>query len=237
MNPSEERDTALPALPFGQRLLLVWVWFFRGIADGRLAARLRNAQLEFDQAEGRALPSAERPSLPPARKEAPSAVKPAEQSPGVQSPGVQRPAAPKDAVAKDAETERAALAQARAGAAFALLGLLQREGRLVDFVQQEIGAFSDADIGAAARLVHAGCRKALVEHVRIRPVVDQSEGSSLRIEPGYDPVAYKLTGNVSGNAPYTGVLRHKGWRAELLELPVAVAGTDDSVLMPAEVEL
>jgi hypothetical protein len=220
MNPPEEQDAALPALTLGQRLLLVWVWFFRGIADGRLAARLRRAQLEFDQAEGRALPSAERPSLPAAHKG-----------------GAGLPAAPEAPAAQDREAERTALTRARAQAAFALLGLLQREGRLVDFVQQDISAFSDADIGAAARLVHAGCRKALAEHVRIRPVVEQAEGSSLRIESGYDPMAYKLTGNVSGSAPYTGVLRHKGWRAELLELPEAVAGVDDSVLMPAEVEL
>lgn len=214
MNSPEHRSPAEPApLSFGQRFLFVWAWFFRGLVDGALAAQLRNAQLEYDQLQGRAqLPGAtERPSLPP---QPPTAAE----------------------VAPTAERE-ALLATARRGAALGLLSLLQREGRLVDFVQQDVSAFSDADIGAAARLVHAGCRKALAEHVSIQPVATQAEGSPIRLEAGYEPAAYKLTGQVSGSAPYTGVLRHKGWRATSLSLPESVAGVDNSVLMPAEVEV
>lgn len=210
---------ALPALSFGQRFVLVWSWFFRGLTDGRLAARLRDAQLEFDRREGRRSElegAPERPSLPPATD--------AGKATGTQG-------------ATPVESSAERTAEARRSAALALLGLLQKEGRLIDFVQQDITAFSDADIGAAARVVHAGCRKALGEHVRIRPVVDQAEGSRFVVEPGFDPVAYKLTGNVRGQAPYSGILRHKGWRAETMELPEPVAGVDGSVLMPAEVEV
>ncbi len=212
MQTSENRPSVEPApLSFGQRLLFVWAWFFRGLFDGQLAARLRGAQLNYDGLEGRALPGApERPSLPP------SAPPPTEPSVDV-----------------SAEIR----AEARREAVLVLLGVLQREGRFVDFVQQDIAAFSDADIGAAARLVHAGCRKAFQEHVPIEPVLEQAEGGPVRVEPGYDPAAYKLTGNVAGSAPYSGVLRHKGWRVRSLSLPETVAGAAPDVLMPAEVEV
>ncbi|NLE89049.1 MAG: DUF2760 domain-containing protein [Myxococcales bacterium] len=216
MQTSENQPSVEPEpLSFGQRLLFVWAWFFRGLFDGRLAARLRGAQLDYDRLEGRALPGApERPSLPP------SAPPPTE---------------PSVDVAASAQAE--IRAEARREAVLVLLGILQREGRFVDFVQQDIAAFSDADIGAAARLVHAGCRKALQEHVPVEPVLEQTEGSAVRVEPGYDPAAYKLTGNVAGSAPYTGVLRHKGWRVRSLSLPETVAGAAPDVLMPAEVEV
>lgn len=216
MQTSENRPSGEPEhLSFGQRFLFVWVWFFRGLFDGDLAARLRGAQLSYDQGEGRRLPGAPtRPSLPPST---PPSTEP--------SPGV------------TASATASARAEARREAALVLLGLLQREGRFVDFVQQDITAFSDADIGAAARLVHAGCRKALTEHVPVDPVLEQPEGAQVRVDPGYDPAAYKLTGNVAGSAPYTGVLRHKGWRARQLSLPETVTGATPDVLMPAEVEV
>jgi hypothetical protein len=122
-------------------------------------------------------------------------------------------------------------------AALLLLGLLQREGRLVDFLQQDIAAFSDADVGVAARVVHEGCRKVLSGSARIEPVMDDSEGARVRLEAGFDPDRVKLVGEVRGEAPYAGVLRHRGWRAARLELPKIVGGHDASILAPAEVEL
>lgn len=121
-------------------------------------------------------------------------------------------------------------------AALQLLGLLQREGRLIDFLQQDVSAFPDADIGAAARVVHDGCRKALAAHLEIRPVRDEREGAGITLE-SVDPNAIKLVGNVSGTAPFRGTLRHRGWRALSVRLPAAVAGFDPNVLAPAEVEL
>jgi hypothetical protein len=122
-------------------------------------------------------------------------------------------------------------------AALVLLGLLQREGRFVDFVQQEIVKFSDAEVGAVARVVHAGCRKALAQHAQLAPVRSEAEGSPIAVDAGYDAASIKLTGNVRGSAPYRGILRHRGWRAEKLELPKLVAGSPADVLAPAEVEL
>lgn len=122
-------------------------------------------------------------------------------------------------------------------AALQLLGLLQREGRLVDFLEQDIAAFSDGDIGAVARVVHEGCRKALHEHVELGPIRAEEEGVSVTLEAGFNPAEVKLSGNVQGSAPYKGVLRHRGWRTGDLTLPVLVKGHDARVIAPAEVEL
>jgi hypothetical protein len=122
-------------------------------------------------------------------------------------------------------------------AALALLALFQREGRLVDFLQQEVDAFADAEIGAAARVVHQGCRKALLAHFELARVRDDAEGSTITLAEGFDGASIKLTGDVRGSAPYRGVLRHSGWRVREARLPERVAGHDVTILAPAEVEL
>jgi hypothetical protein len=121
--------------------------------------------------------------------------------------------------------------------ALQLLSLLQREGRLVDFIKQDIASFPDADIGAAARVVHDGCRRALLAHATIEPVRAEDEGARVILPDGFDPDEIKLTGEVSGQPPYSGVLRHRGWRATRLELPQLVGGYDAHILAAAEVEL
>ena len=122
-------------------------------------------------------------------------------------------------------------------AALQLLSLLQREGRLVDFLEQDITSFEDAEIGAAARAVHDGARKALHAHLKLEPVRAEEEGAKVTLDNGFDAESVKLSGNVSGKGPFTGVLRHRGWRAKDLSLPVAVKGHDVHVICPAEVEL
>jgi hypothetical protein len=129
------------------------------------------------------------------------------------------------------------LAGARSDGALALLALFQREGRLVDFLKQEIASFPDADIGAAARVVHDGCRRALASHIEVARVRTEPEGSAVTVPAGFDAAAVKLTGNVSGAAPYKGTLRHSGWRAERVRLPERAPGHDAAVVFPAEVEL
>jgi hypothetical protein len=128
------------------------------------------------------------------------------------------------------------VATASEASALQLLALLQREGRLVDFLQQDIASFDDADIGAAVRVVHEGCRKALREHADIVPVRGEEEGTRVRLET-YDAAQVKLTGDVHGAGPFSGVLRHRGWRATRLSLPTAVDGHDAHILAQAEVEL
>jgi hypothetical protein len=129
------------------------------------------------------------------------------------------------------------VAGARTDGALALLSLLQREGRLVDFLKQEIASFPDSDVGAAARVVHDGCRRALASHIEVSRVRSEPEGSAVTVPAGFDAAAVKLTGNVSGAAPYKGTLRHSGWRAEKVRLPERAPGHDAAVVFPAEVEL
>jgi hypothetical protein len=131
----------------------------------------------------------------------------------------------------------AALRIATPDAALQLLSLLQREARLIDFANENIGAYADADIGAAARVVHEGCARVLREHFTIEPVRAEAEGSRVTLEEGFDAGAVRLTGNVVGKAPFKGALSHRGWRATGVRLPQLAEQHDASILAPAEVEL
>ncbi|GAB3359586.1 DUF2760 domain-containing protein [Giesbergeria sinuosa] len=122
-------------------------------------------------------------------------------------------------------------------AALQLLGLLQREARFVDFMEQDVAAFSDAEIGGAARVVHEGCRKVLREHFTIATVRTEAEGSRITLPAGFDATAVRVTGNVVGQPPFTGTLVHQGWRVSDSRLPQLAQGHDARVLAPAEVEL
>jgi len=144
-----------------------------------------------------------------------------------QLPAAPPPQAPKPPPLKDASPD----------AALQLLNLLQREARLLDFAAENLTAYSDADIGAAARVVHDGCRKVLSEHFTLKPVREEAEGSRIVLNEGFDAAAIRLTGNVVGKAPFHGNLAHRGWRAAEVRLPKLSAGHDASVLAPAEVEL
>ncbi|HXX66773.1 MAG TPA: DUF2760 domain-containing protein [Polyangiaceae bacterium] len=141
----------------------------------------------------------------------------------------------RDGPAPSAVTSRAA--DTAAGPALQLLSLLQRDGRLVDFLQQDIASFSDADVGVAARVVHEGCRRALFAHATVEPVRSETEGARVTLSAGFDADAVKLVGEVTGQPPYAGVLRHRGWRASRIELPQTVGAHDQRILAPAEVEL
>jgi hypothetical protein len=122
-------------------------------------------------------------------------------------------------------------------AALQLLSLFQREARLIDFTQENLSAYSDADIGAAARVVHEGCAKVLKEHFTIAPVRSEAEGSRIELPEGFDAAAVRLTGNVVGKAPFRGTLSHRGWRSTDVRLPILAEAHDASILAPAEVEL
>jgi hypothetical protein len=122
-------------------------------------------------------------------------------------------------------------------AALQLLGLLQQEGRFVDFLQEDVSSFADAEIGAAARVVHEGCRKAIHDHFQIVPIRQEEEGTRVTLESGFDPSAVRLTGNVVGRPPFRGSLIHRGWRVAEVNLPKVADGHDTRVLAAAEVEL
>src|SRR5579884_3894111 len=121
-------------------------------------------------------------------------------------------------------------------AALALLAALQEEGRLVDFLTEDIAPYSDAQVGTAVRDIQAKCRKALESCVKLEPILRGAEDDPVTIEAGFDPAAVRLTGNVTGGPPFRGVLRHAGWRATAVTL-AARPGHDAHVIAPAEVEL
>lgn len=122
-------------------------------------------------------------------------------------------------------------------AALQLLGLLQREARFVDFVQEDVAGYQDAEIGAAARVVHEGCRKALREHFTLEPIRTEAEGSRVTLPAGFDATAVRVSGNVVGQPPFTGTLAHRGWRATDVRLPQLTDAQAAAVIAQAEVEL
>jgi hypothetical protein len=137
-----------------------------------------------------------------------------------------------------AAMERKALPPERVHAsALTLLAAFQREGRLVDFLEQEVAGFSDEDIGAAARVVHAGCRKAFRQFFVINPAAPGNEGGPITVPSGFDAQRIRLTGNVSGQPPFKGTLKHHGWVAAEVRMPTIIEALDPRVIAPAEVEL
>jgi hypothetical protein len=124
-----------------------------------------------------------------------------------------------------------------AAAALRLLALMQQEGRLIDFLEEDIDAYSDEQVGAAVRSIHAGCRKALHERMEIRRLFPQEDGADIELAAGFDPSTVRLTGNVHGQPPFRGTIQHGGWRAEKVRLPDASPNLDPSILAPAEIEI
>ncbi len=124
-----------------------------------------------------------------------------------------------------------------AGAA-QMLAILQRQGRLVDFLQEDLSMYDDAQIGAAVRNIHAGCRQALAEHVKLEPIFAEAEGSTVVVQPGFDTRAVRLSGDVVGQPPFRGELRHRGWRVVSIDLPKQVSGQNQQMIVAAaEVEV
>ena len=121
--------------------------------------------------------------------------------------------------------------------ALQILGILQRDSRLVDFLMEDISAYPDDQVGAAVRNLHDQCRESLTRYLHLAPVIDGVEGTFTKLDSS-DPAAVKLLGNVpaSGKAQ-GGLLRHKGWRAEKVDLPPLAASQSTAILAPAEIEV
>lgn len=136
-----------------------------------------------------------------------------------------------------AEPEKAAEPTRPGHEALRLLAILQRDGRLVDFLQEDISGAADAEVGAAARIVHEGCRKALNQYITLRPLRAESEGDPITVPEGFDASEIRLSGNVVGKPPYKGTLAHPGWKAVEVRLPEPPAELDATIVAPAEVEV
>lgn len=136
----------------------------------------------------------------------------------------------------EAEEAKGKLGKARDDGALALLSWLQREGRLIDFLKEDIDDYEDEQVGAAVRAIHKGCRKVLDEGLKLEAILPGEEESKVEVPAGFDPVAISLTGKVKGDPPFKGTLMHHGWRSSEVKVPVPEA-VDTSVLAAAEVEL
>ncbi len=127
------------------------------------------------------------------------------------------------------------------GAPLRLLTLMQREGRLIDFILEDVQQYppeQNAQIGAAVRDIHKGCQKVLKEHLVLEPVMGAArEGETVEVPAGFDPANIRLVGNVTGSPPFKGTLQHHGWRVREIKLAEPAEGQDEFVLQPAEVEI
>ncbi len=122
-------------------------------------------------------------------------------------------------------------------AALQLLGVLQKEARFIDFIKEDLTAFNDADIGAAARVVHEGCKKAIDQYFTLDVVKSDAEGSRITVPKGFNATEIRLTGNIVGQAPFTGTLIHKGWKVTDIRLPKLTESHNAKIVAAAEVEL
>jgi hypothetical protein len=146
--------------------------------------------------------------------------------------GATAQSAPRQTAVKTAELEKAP-----PDSALLLLSLLQKEGRFIDFMQEDVGSYSDQEVGAAARVVHEGCGKVLREHLHVAAVREETEGTRITLEPGFNPAEVRPTGHVVGEPPFSGSLVHRGWRATNIQLPQVASSYDLRILAAAEVEL
>lgn len=145
---------------------------------------------------------------------------------------VRKPQAPAKVAATKPEAPRATASDG----ALQILGILQRDARLVDFLMEDIGAYSDEQVGTAVRALHGQCRETLDRYLHLQPVIDGVEGTFAK-PPSSEPGLVKFLGNVPAGTPPGGVLRHRGWRAAGVQLPPLSAGQDVAVLAPAEIEV
>lgn len=159
---------------------------------------------------------------------------------GVLSPEVltelnlsRREAAPQPAAAKPAP---AVPTVKTSDGALQILGILQRDSRLVDFLMEDIASYSDDQVGAAVRELHDQCRDSIARYVTLQPVIDGVEGTFAKA-PSVDPNVVKFIGNVPAKPPSGGTLRHKGWRAAKVDLPALAAKQDAAIIAPAEIEI
>ena len=141
-----------------------------------------------------------------------------------------------DAVQKELTQLKSAKPKQSTDAVYTLT-LLQREGRLIDFLKEDISTYSDDQVGAAVRQIHEGCSKVLDRYFKVEALATVAEGESLTVPKDFDPSQFQLSGQVAGEAPYTGSLVHKGWKATELSLPERSKSLNGMIICPSEVEV
>jgi hypothetical protein len=121
--------------------------------------------------------------------------------------------------------------------AVTLLAALQREARLIDFLQEDLSGYADEQIGSAVRDVHRDSRKVLDRFFALRPVLAKEEGAVVDVAADHDPGKYRLTGKANA-AAQQGTLQHHGWEATRCELPQFTGSPSAAnVVAPAEIDV
>ena len=118
-----------------------------------------------------------------------------------------------------------------------MLCLLQRDGRLVDFLEEDVSSYPDGQLGAAVRSIHTSCRQVLERYFKLEPILSSEEDQPVTVPVGFDLAAIKLVGNVTGEPPIRGLVRHRGWRVTEVTLPSLPQGSGRAIVAPAEVEV
>jgi len=154
-----------------------------------------------------------------------------------EAPETVKPVAPQEPIQEKEQPKPAQLKEATPDAALQLLTLLQQDARFIDFIKEDLSSYSDADIGAAARVVHEGSKKTLDTYFSLKPVRSEDEETRISLPEGFNASEVRLTGNVVGEAPFNGTLIHKGWKVTDIRLPKIAAGHNTAIVAPAEVEL
>jgi hypothetical protein len=130
------------------------------------------------------------------------------------------------------EVDPAEEARRLLGEQLRLLAILQR-----DFLSEDLGEYSDAQIGSAVRDIHRDCKAALSKYIAMEPVLSEKEEAPITVPAGFDPSKIRLTGQIKGQPPYRGTVSHRGWRAAKVDLQAVAPPADPTILAPAEVEI
>ena len=119
---------------------------------------------------------------------------------------------------------------------------LQEKGRLLDFIMDDIAAYDNESVGAAARIVHQGCCEVMQDSFTIETVFTGEEMESITLADNYDSHSYRLIGKVPEAAPFVGQVLHRGWKTTRVNLP-QVVNTEEhievarTIMAPADVEI
>ncbi|TWU37370.1 DUF2760 domain-containing protein [Novipirellula artificiosorum] len=143
-------------------------------------------------------------------------------------------AEPKLPAPKPVESVVAKPAKPARSEAITLLSALQRESRLIDLIQEDLGKYSDAQVGAAARPCLLQCASTLSRFFDLKPVSDAGEGATVEVAADESPARYQWIGEGNLNS---GKLVHQGWQATRVELPEWTGSdTDANIVAPAQVQ-
>ncbi len=152
-------------------------------------------------------------------------------------PAAPRTQKPSDTISPESDTDRKKRNNHEQRLFVHLFSVLQREGRLMDFLQEDLSLYEDGQIGAAVRSIHENCKKTVARYLSPEPVMKHAEGETVEIVAGFDQHAVKLVGNVVGQPPFSGILRHRGWQLRSISLPKLSEAENPNLIAPAEVEI